>query len=160
MNKTLYQLRGLPIYYFGLTYSDTKLPQLKYEALQLKIAKAPTSGVLLVSGCAAPIVNQLMETRKVMGVDFIEYYEERFTDKESSTLPNAPVVVLYGVGSEPARNSEYAARLLQSIIGQYKSSETLLIIETELTKSNFMTKYGIDIKNSVVVPLKEEEAWI
>jgi hypothetical protein len=158
--KTLYIFRGLPSFYHGLTYNNTKLAQLKQEQLQEKIANAPSSGTLLVCGCAGPIVNQLMTTQKVTGLSFVEYFDSRLSDSETLALPQSPVVVIYDIGSEPAKNTDYSSKLLSGIIASYKSGETLLILETQLTATNFAQKYGITIKNSVTLPLQEEESWI
>lgn len=159
--RTLYAFRGLPLYYHGLSYVHTKLPEFKAEAIKEKIDKAPSSGTLLVSGCAAPIVNQLMDKSvKVVGCNFVDYYESRFSEGDAMTLPSAPVVVIYGIGAEPAKNSDYATRLLNGIIESYRSVDTLLLFETTLTNSQFQTRYGIIVKNAVALPLIEEDTWI
>jgi len=158
--KTLYTFRGLPSFYHGLDYTHTKLSPLKQGQLQEKISSAPLSGTLLVCGCAAPIVNQLMPVRKVTGLSFVEYFDSRLSDGDTLALPQSPVVVIYDIGSEPAKNTDYSSKLLAGIIASYKSGETLLILETQLTPTNFAQKYGVTIKNAVSLALQEEESWI
>lgn len=158
--KQLYPLRGLPSYYHGLTYGDTKLPVTKVEGLVAKIDNAPERGVLLITGTAAPVVNQFMDKGvKVVGVSFIEYFESRFNEQECS-LPSGSVVVIYDIGSEPAKSTDYSSRLLQSILATYRSVDTLVLLETNLTPTTFSQKYGTTISNSINLQLKEEETWI
>lgn len=160
LSATAFNILGLPRHYHNLTYSDTKLVPTKQKSLEESISKAPASGVLLVSGCSAPIVNQLLhQDRKVVGMAFPEVFDERFSDGDLQ-YPNSPIVLLHSIGLEAAKSKDYSATILNSIMSYYRSRDTLLILETPLTPSNFQTTYGLSVKNSVTIQLKEEDAWI
>jgi hypothetical protein len=158
--KSAYSFLGLPQYYAGLSYSDTKLVPTKQKALQESMARAPTTGTLLVSGCSAPIINQFIELdKKCVGLSFPELFDDRFSDGDT-TYPNSPVVLIYDIGMEPAKNKEFSATIINSIISYYKARDTLLLLETQLTPSNFSTTYGLTVKNIVSIQMKEEESWV
>lgn len=65
---------------------------------------------------------------------------------------------MYNVGAEPAKNPEYASRLLQSLLAT--NSNRLVIIATLLTKSTFETTYGITFVNSIHIKPQKEDKWI
>jgi len=160
LSKSAYSILGLPQFYCGITYSDTKLVPTKQKSLEESIAKAPSSGILLISGCSAPIVNQLFELdRKVVGISFPESFDDRFSSNDTS-YPNSPVVLLYDIGLEAAKDKAYSTTILNSIISYYRARDTLLLLETQLTPSNFQTTYGLSIKNTIIIPLREEESWL
>ena len=160
LSATAFNILGLPRHYHNLNYSDTRLVPTKQKSLEESISKAPASGVLLVSGCSAPIVNQLLnQDRKVVGISFPQTFDEQFNDGDSQ-YPNSPVVLLYDIGMEAAKNKDYSATIINSILSYYKARETLLILETPLTPSNFQTTYGLSVKNSITIALKEEDAWL
>jgi len=160
LTKSAYIFLGLPQYYAGLSYADTKLVPTKQKAMQESMSRAPSSGTLLVSGCSAPIINQFIdEDKKCFGLSFPELFEDRFSDGDT-TYPNGAVILIYDIGMEPAKNKEFSATIINSIISYYKARETLLILETQLTPSNFSTTYGLTVKNTVTIQLKEEEAWV
>lgn len=159
--KSAYSILGLPAHYHGITYEDTKLVPTRQKAIEESINRAPSSGLLLVSGTASPIVNQCISMgKKTIGISFPELFDERFNSGDNDSHPNSPVVLVFDVGLEAAKSKEFSATILNSIISYYKSRETLLIIETQLTPSNFVTTYGLSIKNTLTIPQKEEEAWV
>lgn len=151
---------GLPARIATETYDKVEGVRSVIEKFREKIFNAPTTGVLLISGTASPIVLQFMDMgRKVAGVSFVDYYDSQFTeDKEPP--PVKDVVLIYGVGIEPAKNPEYSGRLLNSLIDFYKNKEVLVIVETPLTLTNFAIRYGIDFSNKKALPLKKEKAWV
>ncbi len=158
--KSAYQFLGIPTFFHGLSYKDTKLVPTKQIAMEASILRAPTNGTLLVSGCSAPIVNQMIEAgKKVVGISFPELFDARFSD-DTQGYPGGDIVLLYGIGSEPAVKKEFSSAILQSVMSYYKARDSLLILETPLTSANFQTTYGIAIKNTVVLTLQEEDAWI
>ena len=152
----------LPQRYASETYEDTDLPRTAISGLQQKIYKAPTSGTLLVSGTAGPIVNQLREMgRKTHGIPFTEYSTDQFKDEKVSLPSNkVEVVVVYGIGNEQAKNSEFSSRLLISMLDFYKSRQVLVIMETSLTITDFQTRYQIDTPTSIRMRLKKEQSWL
>ena len=160
--RSAYPFLGLPEYYYGLDYKDTKLVPTKVQPLIDSINRAPEAGVLLVSGCSAPIVNQLIKGgRKAVGLSFPEYYSSTFLKNEDAMeLPNASVVLVHSIGSEAANNMAYSGKLLGNILSYYKSRTTLVILETNLTLSNFQTTYSMSIKNTVTLQLREEDSWL
>jgi hypothetical protein len=151
---------GIPTDFYNVGYEDVKLLPTRIEAIRGKIAKAPSAGVLLVSGTAAPIINQLldMKNRKVVGIDFVEYYNSKLSSENTIELPKASIILLYNVGLEPANNATFAGKILSSIMSMFRSS--LLIIETDKTPSSFITTYGISIVNSLIIPTKDIEKWV
>ena len=157
VGKVIYLLSNIPLSYLGKTYEDYLV---KPKAVQLyqKITKAPPSGRLLVVGDPAPILNHLSEDRKVFGVDFVEYYESRFKDDSNSIPKSTEVLLIYNVGAEPAKNPEYASKLLQSLLATH--NDKLVIVATILTKTTFETTYGLTFVNSVTLKVKKEEQWI
>lgn len=156
--KLAYQMLGLPTNYHNMTFKDTKLSEVKALDIEKKIAKAPASGVLLVSGTAGPIVNILMATRKVVGLDFSEFYQSKLSNEESMETPRGAVVVIYGIGTEPANSSQFASKLLNSLLGSYKSS--LVILETDKTPNNFQTTYSLVVANTLTAPELDVEKWV
>lgn len=159
--KSAFIVLGIPGHYHGVTYKDTKLVPTRQKAIEESIGRAPSSGVLLVSGTAAPIVNQFITIgKKTIGISFPELFDDRFNSGDNDSHPNASVVLLYDIGLEAAKSKEFSATILNSIISYYKSRETLLILETQLSVSNFTTTYGLSIKNTLSIPIKEEEAWV
>lgn len=158
--KSGYGILGLPYHYYGISYEDTKLVPTRQKVIEESIDRAPTSGVLLVSGSAAAVVNQLLYKRKVVGISFSELFDHRFGDESSGSYPNSPVVLIYAIGLEAAKSKEYSSTILNSLLSYYKARETLVILETHLTPSNFQTTYGLTIKNTISIPPKEDEAWV
>lgn len=159
--RSAYNILGIPQYYADISYEHTRLVPTKQLAMQESMARAPAQGVLLVSGCAAPIVNQMFDLdRKVVGLSFSELFDSRFNSESNDTYPNSPVVLIHSIGLESAKDKSYSATILNSMLSFYKARETLVLLETPLTPSNFQTTYGITIKNVVTIGLKEEEAWV
>ena len=158
--KIAYSMLGIPSHYHGVTYEDTKLIASKMSATRDKISRAPTSGVLLVVGTAAPIINQLLEdrSRKVVGFSFVDYYNSKLSSEETMEVPKGQVILIHGVGSEPASNPQFAAKILNGLLGGYKSN--LVIIETDKTASSFQTAYGLVIANTINIPEHEVVKWI
>lgn len=159
--KSAYVILGIPAYYHSINYGQTKLAPTRQVAIYESIQSAPTQGVLLVSGCAAPIVNQLFDmNRKVIGISFSELFDARFNPETDSRYPNSPVVLVHSIGLESAKDKSYSTTILNSILSFYKARDTLVLLETPLTVSNFTTTYGIVIKNTLSIPLVEEQQWV
>jgi hypothetical protein len=157
--KIAYTILGLPTHYHGMDYSDTKLIASRIDGIREKISKAPQSGVLLVSGTAAPIINQLIGTgRKTIGIDFVQYFNSKLSNEETMDLPRANVVLIYNVGAEPANNATFSGKLLNSLLSFYKSS--LVVIESDKTPTAFSSTYSLAIANSIIVAPKDVERWI
>ena len=154
----LYRIYGLPVSYQNVRYSDTVLSKIKQQDIMDKIARAPNRGLLAIQGTAAPVVNQLLEAnRKTRGIDFIEVSATAF---ENHLFPLASVVVLYNVGSEVSTNFNISGQVLRKIIKFYNENNTLLIIETDLAKSELLRRYDVNIVNFIKLQPKPEEAWI
>jgi hypothetical protein len=162
IRKTVYGLRGIPPEYANISFEDTDTIKTKLKKYQLAIENAPTSGILLVSGTSAPVLNTLFDAkRKIIGLDFIDIYNSRFEeDKISYDGIISDVVLLKNIGLEPASSTTFASKLLSSIIGKYTSHNVLLILETHLTPSQFTQQYGIPIVNTMILKPKAETNWI
>lgn len=159
--RSAFAVLGVPMHYHGVTYKETKLVPTRQKAIEESIARAPTSGILLVSGIAAPIVNQLFSMdRKVVGISFPELFNDRFNAGDNDSYVNSPVVLVYDVSLEAAKSKEFSATILNSIISYYRARQTLLIIETPLTVSNFTTTYGLSITNTLSIPPQGEPSWV
>jgi hypothetical protein len=158
--KIAYSVLGLPVHYHNVNYEDTKLIASKMSSTRDKISRAPNSGILLVTGTAAPIVNQFLDERKrkVVGFSFVDYYNSKLSNEETMSVPNGQVIVIYGIGTEPASNPQFASKLLNALLGGFKNS--LVILETDKSVSNFQTSYGILITNSISIPEIEAAKWI
>lgn len=158
--RIVYSTLGLPTSYFGIGYEQTKLPAVKAQDIKAKIAKAPASGVLLISGCAGPVVNQLLEMgkRKIVGLSFSDFYQSKLSNEESMSTPMASVVVIHGIGSEPANNTQFASKVLNSLLGNYKSC--LVILETDKTVNNFQVAYSLSVANVLTIPELDTERWV
>ena len=160
---SIYAALRLPQRYASETYEDTDLARTRIATVKEKIFKAPVSSILLVSGTAGPIVNQLREMgKKAYGISFTEYYTDQFKEEEKARLPSnkVDVIVVHGIGSEQAKNPEFSSRLLVSLLDFYKSRQVLVILETSLTVTDFQTRYQIDIPTSIRMHLKKEESWM
>ncbi len=149
---------GLPVSYANKGYCDTGLAKIKVEDLPKKVANAPNSGTLTLQGTAAPVVNQLLLAgRKVRGVDFIKLSATAF---EEHPLPVTSVVVLYNVGVEVSTNFKISGQVLRKVIKFYSEKQTLLIIETDLAKTELLSRYDFRTTNFIKIPPKEEEIWV
>lgn len=157
MTKGTYQAYGLPSNYLGMTYETTALPKVKQEEIRSKIEHAPRSGTLYVKGTAAPIVNQLLSNRSVRGLSFYDLCGTAF---EQHQYPRAGVVVVLGVGDEISINTKVSSLVLNSILKSYAKRQTLLIIETGLTKTQLLEKYSVDAVNFIQIPQIKEKQWI
>jgi len=158
--KYAYTAKQIPLRYVNETLEATTMAKTQMKILDEKLYRAPSSGVLLITGTAGPIVNHLWQQgRKVVGMSFVEYFDGRFSDEKLVPL-KADVVVLHGVGSEADGKKEFSSTLLTGIMDIYKNRETLLIIETHMTPTTFAVTYGRTITNAKTVTLHEEEKWI
>lgn len=151
------ELYNLPKSYSGISYSDTKLSKVMQKNIEEKVARAPNKGTLTIHGTAAPVVNQLISAgRKVRGIDFLERSADAFTMHHN---PESNIVVLYNVGTEVSLNTKVGGMVLKSIIKHYAERNTLLIIETDLTKTDLLSRYDFHVTNAFKIPPKEEELW-
>ncbi len=156
--KYLYDIYGLPTAYCNVSYKDTALIAVKQEEIQGKIANAPSKGLLAIQGNAAPIINQMLEAgKKVRGINFLERSADAFGIFEN---PAASVVVIYNVGSEISVNTKVSSLVLKNILKNYSNSNTLVIIETHLTKSELLSNYHVQAVNFIKIANKEEESWV
>ena len=149
---------GLPVSYAGKGYHDTGLVKTKIETLPDKVANAPNNGTLTIQGTAAPVINQLLDLgKKVRGVDFIQLSATAF---EQHDLPVTPVVLLYNVGIEVSTNFRISGQVLRKVIKFYSEKRTLLILESDLTKTELLSRYDFRVTNFIKIPPKEEEIWL
>ena len=151
-------LYNLPKTYKNITYKDTGLVKVKQEDIQDKISRAPLKGTLTITGIAAPVVNQLIDSGlKVRGINFLDRSSTAFEQHEN---PHANIVVLYNVGNEVSLNSKVSGMVLRNIIKHYESKNTLLIIETDLSKGDLLSRYDFRVTNYIRIPKVDEAVWI
>lgn len=158
MTSSVLSIYGLPVSYVNVEYKDTGLAKVKVESIPASISRAPNKGTLTIQGTAAPIVNQLLnDKRKVRGIDFITLSATAFEDH---ALPLADVVVLYNLGTEVSTNFKVSSQVFRKVVKNYSEKPTLLIIETDLTKMELLSRYDFRVTNFLKIPPKEEEIWI
>lgn len=158
--KMIYRLRRLPVRLLEEPLEATTMPEVKHELFRKKLFAAPISGKLLITGTAGPVINQLYQQgRTCVGMSFVEHYTAKLQG-EADSIPKGEVLLLYGVGNEPARNAEYSTRLLEGIIDHCKNKDILLIVETHLSATNFNVKYGLKFDNKITLQLKEDAVWM
>ncbi len=158
INSTVLGIYGLPITYAGKSYSDTGLAKIKIETLPKTISNAPSTGTLTIQGTAAPVVNQLIaDGRKVRGVNFISLSATAFEDHN---LPISSVVVLYNVGVEVSTNFKISGQVFRKVLKFYAGKQTLLIIETDLGKTDLLSRYDFRTTNYIKIPQQQEEIWV
>ena len=157
MKPYLYGIYGLPPSYADVTYKETDLIPIKQLDLAKKIANAPNKGTLTIQGSAAAVVNQLIEDRKIRGIDFLDRDNAAF---EAFDNPSADVVVLYNVGSEVSLKGTVPGMVLGKIVKHYSNRKTLLIIETKYTKAKLLERYDFAATNFIKILLKPEKAWL
>ena len=158
--KKLFKVLGMPTVYTADELGCSK-------ALKTQIAKvisnAPASGLLYVSGNASPIVTGMFEDgRKVAAVDYLEYFEGKFSDTSDYQLPpkrKGQVTLVYNLGKEAVKNYEYSAKLLKGLISRY-SDEGVCVLEGQLTPSTFNLTYGLDIVNKMAIKAPQEKVWV
>lgn len=156
----IYKIRRLPVRLLDETLEATTMPEVKREGFSQKMFKAPETGKLLVVGTAGPVINHLYEQgRSCAGMSFVEHFGAKLQG-EVDKPPVSDVILLYGVGNEPAKNAEYATKLLEGIIDHCKNKKVLLVVETHLSVTNFHTKYGIQFDNKLTLQLKSEDVWM
>lgn len=155
---SIFKIMGMPKV---TSWEDTGIKPATLRRTQEMVRGAPMSGVLIVSGISSPVVQELFKKgRKVAAIDYVELFNARFTE-EDYTLPSVregQVTVIFNVGAEPVKNFEYTSKILQSLLSKFGNTG-LCIVETHLSPSNFNTQYGLDIKNKLIIPKKEESVW-
>jgi len=157
-NKLVYTYYKLPVTYLNLNYEDTRISLARAKQLQGKISQAPKTGLLVIKGTAAPVINQLVdEGREVRGIDFTERANAAFEQHDN---PQADVVLIHSVGAEVTTNYNISRQILHALITHYKKEETLLIIETDFTKSELRNHYDLTPTNFLSLELKDQPTFI
>ena len=153
------QVYGLPASYAEQTYESVGLSDLQQKRFTSIIARAPSTGLLAVKGEAGPVINQLMQQgRSVRGIDFAKRSSKAFEDFQN---PVARVVVLYNVGLEVSVNHTISAKVLRNLLKFYKHQNTLVILETPMTKSQLLSTYDLRVANAITIAADiEEEVWV
>lgn len=154
--KTLYALHGLPADRIDEKLEDF-LPATKAKQLKTKLQHIPTKGVLLVIGNAMPIVNEIFEAKPIVGIDFVKYYQSQFAEDKEEVV-RSDRYYLYNVGKEPAKNPSYAIKLIEAFLASHQNS--FIIIETQLSKTEFERQYQMSFVNTITIKPKKEDKWI
>jgi len=158
IKRKLFEIYGLPSAYADMSYEDTGLSKVKQEGIKKTIERAPAKGTLTIQGTAGPIVTQLINNgRKVRGIDFIAFSSNAFAEH---TMPISDVVLLYNVGIEVSTNFNISKQVFAKIRKYYTERNVLLIIETDLGKTDLLSKYDFRVTNFLRVPNKEETIWV
>ena len=154
--KTLYSLHGIPLEALDIRLEDV-LPKTKAAQLRAKLKNTPKKGVLLVSGTALPIVNEIFSSKPVVGIDFVSYYQSQFSE-EKTYVPKADRYYLYNIGKEPAKSTSYAIKLIEAFLALHK--ESFIILETSLSKTEFERQYQMSFVNYLAIKPKKEDKWV
>lgn len=155
-----FSVMHLPLRFLSESIDQTSYPKVKVPMLMEKLYLAPKTGTLLISGTAGPVVQHFMEQgRECAGMSFVEYYASKL-EGNAERPPKGDVVVLYGVGNEAAKSADYSSKLLEGILDWCKNHEVLLVVETPMPITSFLTRYGIDFPNTLSLKLKQESSWI
>jgi len=156
--ETKLKMYNLPISYAEITFEDTELTAKRKKDLPELIEKAPVRGILYVQGTAAPIVNQLLTKGKaVRGIDFTERSSSAFEQHQN---PECAIVVIYNLGAEITVNYHVPQKVINNILKHYSTRDTLIIVETDLSKNDLLNRYDINAVNYIKIPRKTEERWI
>ena len=156
--KAVFRVMGLPKV---ISFEETGIKNAALAKAKAAIEHAPMTGKLVVSGVSSPILQGLFEKgRKVAAINFADMFNAKFTDTQFELPPPraGQVTLIFAVGKEPVKNYEYSAKLLQGLINSYEALG-LVIVETHLTPSTFNLQYGLQFKNKLSIPVKEEEEW-
>lgn len=152
-----FRILGIPSV---IPWEDTAVkPSVKTKILTA-IPKAPKEGLLLISGTSSPILQEFFKIgKKIAAIDFIEYFNSRHNDNDYQLPPARPeaVTLIYNVGKEPVNNFTYSSKVLQGLMSKY--SRGLVVIETDMTPSNFNVQYGLNLQNKFSIPRKPDEVW-
>jgi hypothetical protein len=158
VNKLVYKHYNIPISYIGQTFKGTTMSGVKATRLKDKIKNAPKRGTLVVKGSAGPVINQLIEDgRTVTGIDFSERASTAFEQHQN---PKTEVLLLYNVGNEITVNYNVSRQVLKSILKYYQHTDTLVVIETEFTKTELRNNYDFTPVNYIVIETLEEDSWV
>jgi len=156
--ELIYKHLNIPTHYASIEWDDTTLVAVKKNMYLEKFKNPPKRGLVGVTGTAAPIVNSLYSLgKKLLGIDFTTRSSTAF---ESHTNPSCDVVVIYSIGDEVSVNHNITGQVLRGIISAYQSKNTLVVLESRLTKSEMRTRYDVDIVNHVNLKLKPEDTWL
>ncbi len=155
--KMIYSLNNIPLEFIGQKLEDY-IPPTKLTSIKKKLTNMPTSGRLLINGTAGPVINLLSPDKKVFGIDFVQYYNCQFTDKDYYVPKNYDIYYIYNVGKEPAKTTTYSSKLLESFMAIHK--DAFIIVETSLNKTEFERTYQMSFINQLTIKPKKEEKWL
>ena len=153
-----YKHYGIPVSYIGCSYKDLELSATRAKSLEKKLKAAPKSGLLVVKGVAAPVINQQVELGKsVAGINFAERSNSAF---ESFTNPKADIILVYGIGDEVTTNYNISRQVLNGILAYYKHRDTLVVIETVFGKTELRNNYDLTPTNFLTLEEKPEVSFL
>ena len=154
-SEILVGIYDLPSNTLKETVSSYKPSSLKTIENILSFFKAnKTIGSMFVHGSVSLLTSKLMEFKLVKGIDFKSRLDDPFPLRGHFINPKCDVIIVYNcdiiLGSlEVARN------LMKEILRFYKSN-TLVIVESQKSHTEFRTLYDISFMNKVQIPLVDE----
>ncbi len=158
VSSLVYRHFNLPVSYVKMSWDSLDVTKVRVKHLIEKLKSAPKRGLLVIRGCAAPIINQQVSLDKsVIGIDFPERANKAF---ETIKNPRADIILIYGVGDEVTTNYNISRQVLQAILAYYKTQDTLVVLETKFTLSELRTNYDLHPSNFLNLQEKEEKSFL
>ncbi len=155
---TLYKIVGLPPKYAqcSLQVSDNMHKNLVQMCKTLP--KYPVK--LFVQGEIGGLVNMLvniLSIKNIVGIDFKKTFVDIFNKENSTNVPFNKIVILYGVGEEQAVSSAFPTQVLKGLLSTLEEHNCKVFVQSPLTYSKFLGKYGIPFVNTLNLPKTKEE---
>ena len=90
---------------------------------------------------------------KISGIDFAVHFSAMFDkEREAFNPPTGDVVIVYNIGEESAINTKYSAKVLSSLVRTLMAKGKWVILVSELSYTEFKTKYEIEAPNKISFP--------
>jgi len=160
-------MESLKLMYFGMPRSwykenreEYNISEERFNTLLQKLKNLPEKPIsIYIQNVCSIFVKELLDTYKVRGIDFAEYFKAVF-ENEKYEIPQADIIVVYNVGIERALNTDFSSRLLYGLIEQIKQQDSHLFLCSYLPYNDFYKKYNIEFVNKISVGRKKEEKFL
>ena len=151
----------LPKSWLKLSTKNFVISSTKYNSILEKIANIKDKGVVIFSkNIHKVLIKDLSKTKKVYGINFIDYFDSLFKKEDFKIPLTRDVYVIYNVGMEKALNKEFSSQILKGIIEHLKENNKIVIIGTDVNYTDFVKKYNLECINKIQVNEKQEESII
>jgi len=129
-----------------------------YNTLKTKVVDKPGNTIFVKGdgGYLYHLLSDITGSSKIKGIDFKKFFSESLS-KEQPSIPKAPYVFVYNVGTEQAINTAYASKILSGIVTTLTDRNSWAIIVSDYPHATFYKNYGIEIPNSLTFPSKRQK---